>query len=915
MSANPPSAVPDRTRDARPRRGIVRAVAARWTVALLAVLPLLAVAEVQPSSSAPAVPGLRLPRDVVPLRYEPRLTIDPAVDRFDATVDIVVRVERATDVVWLNARNITLREAKAVIGGAQPEDVAGVRITGSDDVMGIRFDKPLPVGEARLALSYTAGIDSVGAIGVFRQREGDRWYVVTQFEPVDARRAFPCFDEPDMKAEWRLVLVIPRGMRAFANMPVEREADAGAAMKEVTFARTPPLPSYLVAFAVGEWDVRDAGRAGRNDTPISIIVPKGRADEAAYAAAHTGAILAATEKFFGQPYPFPKLDLVAFPRSTFGGAMENPGLVTYTSRLLLARPDEMSPLFEQRFMGVTAHEIAHMWFGDYVTMAWWDDLWLNESFASWLASVVTTELRPDWPRDGWRSRQRLQAIEFDRLRSARRIRQPVTEYGEMRAAFDSITYAKGETILAMFEQWLGPEKFRDGVRGYVAKHAWGNATADDFFAALAASDDAVIPAFRGFVERAGVPLLNVALDCTTATPTLALKQQRFDIAGAAPPTEGERWAFPACFEYGDGAKGRQTCALVRDATQMVPLDTSSCPQWVVANRAGLGYYLPRLTPALYAALSKAEKVLADADYAALLGDLDMLARSGLVGYQDALPLAARQANSPNLRTAHRAFDLPDHMPPELVAPANAAKYAAWLRRHYGPRAHFLGWVPRRNETPELLRLRETAVTLVAIQGQDAALAREARRLAQRWLADRGALPAQVRRIVLETAASTAGKDGPALFDRLLAAANATKNQNERDDIFNALGSFRDPALLRRALDLVLDPGIPAGDGIKILEPALRRPATRPVALAWLATNSDPLAARVPREQQSFVVTWADGICGSEDRARFVALFEKRAADLDAGARRYRQSLEKIDACIAMRRLQEPALNAFLATAK
>jgi cytosol alanyl aminopeptidase len=882
---------------------------------MLALVPSLAAAEVQPPSTAPAVPGLRLPRDVVPLRYEPRLTIDPALDAFGATIEIVVRVERATDVVWLNAKNLTLREAKAVIGGAQPEDVPGVRITGSDDLLGIRFDKPLPAGEARLVLSYTAAIDSLGAIGVFRQREGDRWYVVTQFEPMDARRAFPCFDEPDMKAEWRLVLVVPRGMRAFANMPVEREADVGASMKEVTFARTPPLPSYLIAFAVGEWDVRDAGRAGRNDTPISIVVPKGRADEAAYAAANTGAILAATERFFGQPYPFPKLDLVAYPRSTFGGAMENPGLVTYTSQLLLARPDEMSPLFEQRFMGTTAHEIAHMWFGDYVTMVWWDDLWLNESFASWLGSVVVAELRPDWPRDGWRSRQRLQAIEFDRLQSARRIRQPVTEYGEVRAAFDSITYAKGETILAMFEQWLGPEKFRDGVRRYVAKHAWGNATADDFFAALAAADDAVIPAFRGFVERAGVPLLNVALDCTTATPTLALKQQRFTVAGATPSAEGERWAFPACFEYGDGAKGRQTCALVRDTTQRIPLDTRACPQWVVANRTGLGYYLPRLTPALYAALPKAEKVLSEADFAALLGDVDVLARNGLVGYPDALPLAARQANSSNLRTAHRAFDLPDHMPPELVAPANAAKYAAWLRRHFGPRAHFLGWVPRKNESPDLLRLRETAVKLVADAGQDAALAREARRLAQRWLADRDALPTQVRRIVLETAARTAGKDAPALFDRLLAAAIGTKDRNERDDLFNALGSFRDPALARRAMDLTLDPRIQARDGVRIIEVAFKRPATRPVALAWLAENYDALAARVPREQQSYFAAWAGGICGSDERAQFVALFATRVADLDAGARTYRQTLERIDACIAMRRVQEPALNAFLATAR
>ncbi len=887
-----------------------------WRAACLAALAVLvstgALAEAQPPSSASAVPGLRLPRDVVPLHYEPRLTVDPALATFGATLDIVVRVDRATDVVWLNAKNITLRDAKAVVG---TEELPAVRITGSDDVMGLKFERPLPVGEARLVLSYTAPIDSVGAVGVFRQREGERWYVVTQFEPVDARRAFPCFDEPDLKAQWRLTLVIPRGMRAFANMPVEREADAGADMKEVTFARTPPLPSYLVAFAVGEWDVRDGGRAGRNGTPISIVVPKGRADEAAYAARHTGAILAATEHFFGQPYPFPKLDLVAYPRSTFGGAMENPGLITYTSRLLLARPDETSPVFEQYFMGVTAHEIAHMWFGDYVTMAWWDDIWLNESFASWLGTAVVAQLRPDWPPGAWRSRQRLAAIEFDQLASARRIRQPVTEYGEMRAAFDSITYAKGETVLAMFEQWLGPEKFRDGVRRYVAQHAWGNATAEDFFAALAATDDAMLPAFRGFIERPGVPLLSVALDCTTATPTLALTQQRFGAAGTAAPADAERWVFPACFEYGDGAKGRQTCALIRESTQRVPLDTRTCPQWVVANRTGLGYYLPRLTPALYSALPRADKVLSDADFASVLGDVDLLARSGFVGYQDALPLAARQANNPSPRAARRAFDLADNMPPELVAPPNTQKYAAWLRRQYGARAHFIGWVPRKNESPEQLRLREIAVPLLADRGQDAALAREARRLAQRWLADRNALPTQVRRVVLETAARTSGKDAPVLFDRLLAVATVTKDQNERDDLYGALGSFRDPALVRRALDLTLDPAREPRAITKIVAPALRHPASRPVALAWLQANYDALSARMPREQQAFIVTWAAGICGPGERAQFAALFEKRMADVDAGARFYRQSLEKIDACLSLRRVQEGPLNAFLAQQK
>ena len=512
----------------------------------------------------------------------------------------------------------------------------------------MQFAKVLPAGEVRLWISYTGLIESVGAVGLFRQQEAATWYAVTQFEPLDARRVFPSFDEPDRKAEWKLTLEVPASMRAFANMPVEAERRLAPGWREVT------LPAHAAIAVVSRSHSRSArstcataARRGMNRTPISIITPKGRAAEAAYAAANTGAILAATEKYFGRPYPFPKLDLLAYPKSTFGGAMENPGLITYTAQILLARPDEMSPIFEQRFIGITAHEIAHMWFGDYVTLAWWNDLWLNESFASWMASMITAELRPDWPRGGWRSRQRSRAMEFDRLSSARRIRQPVTEYGEVRAAFDSITYAKGESILAMFEQWLGPDKFREGVRRYMAKFAWSNATAEDFFAALAATDDALVPAFRGYVERAGVPLLRVGLDCSAA-PALTLAQERFVPVGA-PAAAGERWVFPACFEFGDATRGQQVCTLVRDATQKVALPTNVCPQWVVANRTGLGYYLPRLTPALYASLAKAERVLASADYAAAAG------RHGNAGAQrrDRLPgsAAARRAAGEQSRRA------------------------------------------------------------------------------------------------------------------------------------------------------------------------------------------------------------------------------------------------------------------------
>ena len=881
--------------------------------ATVAIAVLLAVAVGMASAQAQTAqaPGLRLPRDVVPLAYAPHLTIDPNAERFAGSIDIKVRVDRPTALVWLNARNLTLESARFATAAAA-EAVEATIEKGSDDVVGLRFARPLPAGEATLSIRYAGRIESVSAIGVFRQQDRDAWYVFTQFEPLDARRAFPCFDEPDLKATWTLTLTVPEAMRAFANTPVAKERAAAPGWREVAFETTPLLPSYLLAFAVGDFDVVDAGRAGMKATPISIITTKGRGGEAAYAAANTGAVLAATEKYFGMAYPFAKLDLIAYPRSTFGGAMENPGLITYTARVLLARPDEMSPGFEQRFMGFTAHEIAHMWFGDYVTMTWWDDLWLNEAFASWLASTIVQDLRPEWGPSGYRAFQRHRAMDADRLPSARRIRQPVTAQDEVRAAFDSITYAKGESILVMFEAWLGREKFRDGVRRYMTRHAWGNATAEDFFSALAATDDALLPALRGFVERPGVPMLDVALDCT-AVPRLELRQRRFAPAGVA-ASAPERWVFPACFEVAEDSGSREVCTLVKEASQSLPLPVAACPQWAVANRSGIGYFLPLLSPALYAALPAARAALTSTDYIALLGDVALLTQGAALTYAVALPLAAAQADSASTRVALRAVGLAN-VPEEMITPDHEASYAAWVRRLFGERAHALGWLPQRGENADTMRLRQNALSMVTLRGKDATLAGEAQKLAQRWLADRKAVPPSVRELVLRSAAANAGAEAPALFDALVEIARTSKDGNERDDVLAALGWFRQPALLERAMALSLDSALSPRESTRPLSTALGQVATRAVALAWLERNIGALAARVPAEMQGYWPKWLASACSADERARYVALFETRVAKQDAGPRSYRESLEEIDLCIAARRIQQAPLNAYLSGLK
>jgi alanyl aminopeptidase len=542
-------------------------------------------------------------------------------------------------------------------------------------------------------------------------------------------------------------------------------------------------------------------------------------------------------------------------------------------------------------------------------MAWWNDLWLNESFADWLGSTLVMEMHPEWPR-GWRSLQRTRAIDADQLPAARALRRPINDAREVRGAFDSITYSKGETVLAMFEQWLGPDRFRDGVRRYVAKHAWSNATADDFFAALAGSDEAIVAAFRAFTERPGVPLLDVALDCKAA-PVLEIAQQRFFPVGVSADAS-EPWTFPACFDVGDAKGSRQVCTVVREAKQTVALPAGACPQWVVANRSGTGYYLPRLSPSLYDALPKADRVLTGADYDPLLGDLAILARAGAVRYDVALRVAARQAKSADTRASRRAYALAYSVPAALVDPANKSRYAAFIRRDFGDRARSLGWLPQKGETADVMRLRIEATRLVAFRGEDAALARKAQQLAQRWIVHRSAIPPEARRLVLVLAARTSDKDGARLFDALYEIATTSKDANEREDAYRALGAFADPALLDRGLRPIL-----ASDGrlrfaIAALEEALGGDATRALALAWLARNADAAMASIPPEHQEVLPYWSREACTSRERALFVSALEARLANVEGGAVRYKSALERIDQCIALRRAQQATFNAWLA---
>jgi alanyl aminopeptidase len=337
----------------------------------------------------------------------------PDQDTFTGTVEIDLQFIRPARVLWLNADKLTLKEASLTVGS---EKLAANIVTEPKDYVGFAFDHPVGPGAATLHGAYSGEVSRKNRGGLFQVKDGERWYVYSQFEPTMARQAFPCFDEPNYKVPWQLTVHVKKDHVALSNTPIVSEIDSGDGMKTVKFAETKPLPSYLVALSVGDLDLVDAGTAGKKNTRIRIVVPRGRGAEAQFAAETTPAILNLLEDYFGIPYPYDKLDEVAVP--SFGGAMENAGQVSYSSSLILAKPENDSVQRQRMWMSVAAHELAHQWFGDLVTPAWWDDIWLNEGFADWMMNKIVGWYRPEWRWEAEALNATESAMEKDSLATA-----------------------------------------------------------------------------------------------------------------------------------------------------------------------------------------------------------------------------------------------------------------------------------------------------------------------------------------------------------------------------------------------------------------------------------------------------------------------------------------------------------------
>jgi aminopeptidase N len=852
------------------------------------------VAPLPPEPPPPPRDDGRLPALATAQRYDLSLSIDPAAPGFTGAVRILVQVPAATWYVVLNGRGVNVTHAAAQSGTDMIAATVAARTSHgghTPEELVLTFERPLAAGPAVLELRYGAPFDE-SHTGLYRVSEGGRWYAFTQFEANDARRAFPCFDEPSQKVPFDVHLTVPRGLLAFSNMPEVRHTDSAEAPTTTTFdfATSPPLPTYLVAFAVGDLDVRP-GSPG--PIPIRLITTRGNAHLGELALDNTAALVRELSSTFGVRYPYPKLDIVAVPYK--GGAMENAGLVTFSDELLLLDPAHAPERARLAQAEVIAHELAHQWFGDLVTSAWWDDIWLNEAFATWAEAKVVERWRPSFHAQLERVAYLGEVMSTDSLKSARAVRQPVHSTDEAMEAFDGMTYDKGAAVIGMMERLVGEESFRRGIQTYLKQNAWRAATADDLLRALGtASGKDVARLATTFLDRPGVPGVTVAMDCAAKPPTVTLSQAPWHLLGdsdatgdAVPP-----WFIPV----GLRTSQEELRVVLSDRSATFPM--TRCPAWVVPNSGGDGYYRYSLDEKQWTALAAVLPRQDEATRLTFLTSLWAQVRAGTLGPDVLLRLLPALDTETSRVVLDSEMGVLFQLRHQLVSPEAAPAFARYVSARLLPHQRALAKASAKGQAgeDEALERRSLFSTLGQL-GDDPSTLAEANKLTLMWLSDPARVDSDLARAAVVLGSRRAG---PERIDALRAAMKRAKTPNDRKTALIGLAGFDDPSTLGRALAVALSDEIAIEDASTLIMAAVYRPSTRRAASDWVLNHWAELRAKLPGALAGRLFYVAGRACTGEEVDRASAFFTPKVDEVEGTRRPLAEALESASLCRTLR---------------
>jgi puromycin-sensitive aminopeptidase len=847
---------------------------------------------------------------VLPVRYELRLEPDLALSTFTGSAVITLTIKRATRTIVLHAAELTI--TAATIGNSRNVALpASITLDEQAERCCLSFPSAIPAGTWTLFLSFRGTLNNK-LRGFYRSTYTDaaghtHVLAATQFEPTDARRAFPCWDEPDLKAVFAVTLVIDPSLTAVSNTRVADERVEGN-RKVVQFAETMKMSTYLVAFVVGDLVATPPVLVGQ--TPIRVWCVPGKQHLTTFGLEAAAFSLRFFEDYYGQPYPSDKLDLLAIPDFA-SGAMENLGAITFRETALLVDEQSATHAELERVADVVAHELAHMWFGDLVTMAWWNGLWLNEAFATFAEMLAVDAWKPQWQRWTTFGASRALAMVVDGLHSSRPIEYPVVAPKDAEAMFDTLTYEKGASVLRMLEQYLGPTVFRAGIREYLARHAYGNADTKDLWVALGrVARKPVRALMNNWIFKAGYPLVTVSL---AKDGTLRLHQQRFTYLARPASRERSRtpaattWRIPIRLRVMSKAGNRLRQLLLTRTSMRITLPSG----WmaVVVNDGGHGFYRVRYDPTLLERLLRlVPHGLAPIERFNLVNDAWAATVAGLMSVPEYLELVTQfQADRDknvwsvlldSFCTLHR-----------VIEPALRAPFETWVQGRLAPVVAELGWVPRPGEDDLARQLRGELLRALGTVGNDPDVQAQAAAL----YAESSAGPAAVDPNVLSALVVILAHVGDeARYNAFLERFRfATTPQEERRYLY-ALGMFRSEALLARSLEMTLTGEVRSQDAPYLIRLILMNVAGRELAWAFIKQNWDTMDRLYPRQG---LRRMCEGIIGLATPAleRDVRHFF-RARRIDLGGLTLVQYLEQLRIAVRLGKRSSKALSRYLKVA-
>ena len=841
-----------------------------------------------------SLPAQRLPDTIRPQHYTLKLTPDLKAATFTGSETIDVTLAEPTASITLNAHDLTFQSVK--IEAAGKEQPATVSLNREKQQATFTVPSQLPAGNARIAVEYS-GILNGELRGFYLSKTARRNYAVSQFESTDARRAFPSFDEPAFKATFDVSLVVDKNDTAISNGPIIKDTPGpGDDKHTLKFLTTPKMSTYLVAFLVGDFQCSSGEQDGVAirvcSTPDKVALTPYGVDVAKY-------VLHYYNTYFGIPYPLKKLDLIGLPDFE-AGAMENFGAITYRETALLVDPKTASINAKTQVALVIAHEMAHQWFGDLVTMQWWNNIWLNEGFATWMENKPVAAMHPEWNIDQMVASNLDGTLNLDSQPTTRPIRARADTPAEIEQMFDGISYGKASDVLLSVENYVGAETFRKGVHAYLAAHLYGNATAEDFWGAqTATSHKPVDKIMESLVAQPGVPQITFG---QPQNGKVSVSQSRFYVSPSIQPDSAQKWTLPVCLKT---ANGKQACQLLSPETTSLAVPQSPL---FFANSSGKGYYRSAYASKDYAALaSHVESSLTPPERISLIGDEWAQVRTNKATVGDYLNLTAQVKADTNADVVAAALGGVGAIESRIAStPEEKQAFQAWFREQFAPEYAKLG-APASSDSDNTKQLRSLLFAYLG-EAQDKQVLAQAREISAKYLADTTSVDPNLAQTALQI---TARNGDAALFDQLQKVAETSTNPEIQTGALHLLAMFENPDLVERALEYAVSDKVRNQDAAIQFAIALEVDKNRELAWNFIQTHWDDVKKEFTPELGNTLVEATGGFCSAPDRDNVASFFAThKVPDADQSLK---HAIETINGCIEFRNLQEPQLKSWLAS--